>query len=235
MKKATHLTGTSVALNRRRFSFGLPLLAAGAAAPQEVLAAKAASRDEAPIVTYYRTKTIDGIKIFYREAGPANAPVVLLLHGFPTSSHMFRNLIPELADRYHVIAPDYPGYGQSDMPDRATFSYTFDRFGELVDGLLDALGVKRYAMYVMDYGAPVGWRLALKHPERITALIVQNGNAYEEGLKEFWDPIKASWSDHSQEHRKALYVLVAPETTKFQYTDGVADAVSYTHLRAHET
>src|SRR5262249_42813981 len=138
-------------------------------------------------------------------------------------SHMFRNLIPELADRYHVIAPDYPGFGQSDMPDRATFSYTFDRFGELVDGLLDALGVKRYAMYVMDYGAPVGWRLALKHPERITALIVQNGNAYEEGLKEFWDPIKAYWSDHSQEHRKALHVLVAPETTKFQYTDGVAD------------
>ena len=104
------------------------------------------------------------MKVFYREAGPANAPVVLLLHGFPTSSHMFRNLIPELADRYHVIAPDYPGYGQSDMPDRATFSYTFDRFGELVDGLLDALSVKRYAMYVMDYGAPVGWRLALKHP-----------------------------------------------------------------------
>src|SRR5262245_15501888 len=145
------------------------------------------------------------------------------LQGFPTSSHMFRNLIPELADRYHVIAPDYPGYGQSDMPDRATFSYTFDRFGELADGLLDALGVKRYAMYVMDYGAPVGWRLALKHPERITALIVQNGSAYEEGFKEFWDPIKAYWSDHSQEHRKALYVLVAPETTKFQYTDGVAD------------
>ena len=223
MKKDTHLTSTSVALNRRRFSLGLPLLAAGAAAPQEVVVAKAPSRDEAPIVTYYRTKTIDGIKIFYREAGPANALVVLLLHGFPTSSHMFRNLIPELADRYHVIAPDYPGYGQSDMPDRATFSYTFDRFGELVDGLLDALGVKRYAMYVMDYGAPVGWRLALKHPERITALIVQNGNAYEEGLKEFWDPIKAYWSDGSEEHRKALHVLVAPETTKFQYTDGVAD------------
>jgi len=223
LKKAPHLADTSVALNRRRFSLGLPLLVAGAAAPQEVVAAKAPSRDEAPIVTYYRTKTIAGMKIFYREAGPANAPVVLLLHGFPTSSHMFRNLIPELADRYHVIAPDYPGFGQSDMPDRATFSYTFDRFGELVDGLLDALGVKRYAMYVMDYGAPVGWRLALKHPERITALIVQNGNAYEEGLKEFWDPIKAYWSDGSEEHRKALHVLVAPETTKFQYTDGVAD------------
>jgi pimeloyl-ACP methyl ester carboxylesterase len=136
---------------------------------------------------------------------------------------MFRDLIPELADRYHVIAPDYPGYGQSDMPDRATFSYTFDRFGALVDALLDQIGVRRYAMYVMDYGAPVGWRLALKHPERITALIVQNGNAYEEGLKAFWDPIKAYWSDHSEEHRKALYVLVAPETTKFQYTDGVSD------------
>ena len=148
-------------------------------------------------VTYHRTKAIDGIKIFYREAGPKDAPVVLLLHGFPTSSHMFRNLIPALADRYRVIAPDYPGYGQSDMPDRATFKYTFDRFGELVDGLLDQLGVTRYAMYVMDYGAPVGWRLALKHPERVTGLIVQNGNAYDEGLKEFWDPIKKYWADGS--------------------------------------
>ena len=125
MKRATH--DTPVALNRRRFSLGLPLLAAGAAAPQEVFAARASSRGEAPIVTHYRTKAIDRIKIFYREAGPADAPVVLLLHGFPTSSHMFRNLIPELADRYHVIAPDYPGFGQSDMPDHATFSYTFDR------------------------------------------------------------------------------------------------------------
>jgi pimeloyl-ACP methyl ester carboxylesterase len=174
-------------------------------------------------VTHHRTTKVDGVNIFYREAGPAQAPVVLLLHGFPTSSHMFRNLIPSLADRYHVIAPDYPGYGQSDMPDRARFAYTFDRFGELVDGLLDQLGVKRYAMYVMDYGAPVGWRLALKHPERVTGLIVQNGNAYDEGLKEFWDPIKAYWSDGSEAHRRALYALVAPETTKFQYTDGVAD------------
>ena len=117
-------------------------------------------------VTHHRTRDVDGVKIFYREAGPADAPVVLLLHGFPTSSHMFRNLIPALADRYRVIAPDYPGYGQSDMPDRAAFAYTFDRFAALVDGLLDQLGVQRYAMYVMDYGAPVGWRLALKHPER---------------------------------------------------------------------
>ena len=174
-------------------------------------------------VTHHRTASSDGIDIFYREAGPADAPVVLLLHGFPTSSHMFRNLIPALADRYHVIAPDYPGYGQSAMPDRAKFAYTFDRFAELVDGLLKQLNVARYAMYVMDYGAPVGWRLALKHPERVTGLIVQNGNAYEEGLKEFWDPIKAYWADHSEEHRKALYSLVTPEITKFQYTDGVAD------------
>jgi pimeloyl-ACP methyl ester carboxylesterase len=209
-------------LDRRHFSIALTSLAAGAAL-QPVPAAKASTPDKAPPVTHYRTRLVDGIKIFYREAGPPNAPTILLLHGFPTSSHMFRNLIPELADRYHVIAPDYPGYGQSDMPDRATFSYTFDRFGQLVDGLLNQLGVTRYAMYVMDYGAPVGWRLALGHPERITALIVQNGNAYEEGLKEFWNPIKAYWSDHSQEHRKALYVLVAPETTQFQYTDGVSD------------
>jgi pimeloyl-ACP methyl ester carboxylesterase len=217
------LIGTLVGLSRRRFSFGLPLLAAGSVLSQSAHAANAAPGGKAPIVTHHRTATVNGIKIFYREAGPKGAPVLLLLHGFPTSSHMFRNLIPELADRYHVIAPDYPGYGQSDMPDRARFAYTFDRFGELVDGLLDQLGVGSFAMYVMDYGAPVGWRLALKHPERVTALIVQNGNAYDEGLKEFWDPIKAYWSDHSEEHRKALYKLVTPEITKFQYTDGVSD------------
>src|SRR6201996_5854111 len=146
----------------------------------------------------YKSRKVGDVSVFYREAGPPGAPTILLLHGFPTSSHMFRNLISDLADGYRVIAPDYPGYGQSDMPDRATFSYTFDRFAELVDGLLDQLGATRYAMYVMDYGAPVGWRLALKHPERITALVIQNGNAYEEGLKEFWDPIKAYWSDHSE-------------------------------------
>ena len=174
-------------------------------------------------VTHHRTAEIDGIEIFYREAGPADAPVVLLLHGFPTSSHMFRNLIPALSDRYRVIAPDYPGYGQSAMPDRARFSYTFDRFGELVDALLGKLRVTAYAMYVMDYGAPVGWRLALKHPERLTGLIVQNGNAYDEGLKEFWDPIKRYWASGAEAERKALHMLVTPEITKFQYTDGVAD------------
>ena len=175
-------------------------------------------------VTHHRSNAVDGVNIFYRQAGPEDAPVVLLLHGFPTSSHMFRNLIPYLADRYHVIAPDYPGYGESDAPDRRTFAYTFDRFGELVDGLLDQLRVTRYAIYVMDYGAPVGWRLALKHPERITALIVQNGNAYDEGLREFWDPIKKYWADNSEGSRNALRKLFTLETTKFQYTDGVSDA-----------
>jgi pimeloyl-ACP methyl ester carboxylesterase len=187
------------------------------------VAKRTPATEQATPVTHHRAMKIGGINIFYREGGPADAPAVVLLHGFPTSSHMFRNLIPALADRYRMIAPDYPGYGQSDMPDRAKFPYTFDRFAELVDELLDKLGVKTYAMYVMDYGAPVGWRLALKHPERITGLIVQNGNAYEEGLKEFWDPIKAYWASNSEASRKALYTLVAPETTKFQYTDGVAD------------
>src|ERR1700730_1781968 len=161
-------------------------------------------------VTNHWTANISGINIFYREAGPRDAPVVLLLHGFPTSSHMFRNLIPALADRYHVIAPDYPGFGWSAAPDHRKFAYSFAHFADLVDGLMGQLGAKHYAMYVMDYGAPVGYRLALKHPERVTALIVQNGNAYEEGLKAFWDPIKAYWADPSQAHRQALYVLAEP-------------------------
>jgi pimeloyl-ACP methyl ester carboxylesterase len=176
-----------------------------------------------PAVVHHRFATIDGLKIFYREAGPADGPVVLLLHGFPTSSHMFRNLMPLLADRYHVIAPDYPGYGQSDMPDPATYAYTFDGFGEVVEKLLSQLGVTSFAMYVMDYGAPVGWRLFLKTPERITALIIQNGNAYDEGLKKFWDPIKVYWNDGSKVSRDALLGLVSLETTIFQYTDGVDD------------
>jgi pimeloyl-ACP methyl ester carboxylesterase len=176
-----------------------------------------------PPVTHYRTAKVDGLDIFYREAGPADAPVVLLLHGFPTSSHMFRNLIPALSASYHVIAPDYPGFGRSSAPDHRKFAYTFAHYADLMDGLLGQLDVKRYAMYVMDYGAPVGYRLALKHPERVSALIIQNGNAYDEGLKKFWDPIKAYWADGSMAHRKALEFLVKPETTKFQYTDGVSD------------
>jgi pimeloyl-ACP methyl ester carboxylesterase len=174
-------------------------------------------------VVHYRTLKAGGVDVFFREAGPTNAPVLLLLHGFPTSSHMFRNLIPALADRYRVIAPDYPGFGESAAPDHKTFAYTFGHYAEIVDDLMGQLHADKYAMYVMDYGAPVGYRLALKHPDRVTALIVQNGNAYEEGLKAFWDPIKAYWAENTKARRDALDFLVAPATTKFQYVDGVSD------------
>jgi len=174
-------------------------------------------------VTRYRTARVDGIDIFYREAGAADAPAILLLHGFPTSSHMFRNLIPALAHRYRVIAPDYPGFGHSGTPDRRGFTYSFARFAELMDGLLNQLGVERYALYMQDYGAPVGFRLALRHPERIMTLVVQNGNAYEEGLKQFWNPIKAYWADGSDAHRAALRAGLTLAATKSQYLEGVRD------------
>ena len=201
--------------------------ALSAAIPPAALAeaqARAVRADSA--VTRYRTAKVDGIDIFYREAGVADAPAVLLLHGFPTSSHMFRNLIPVLAHRYRVIAPDYPAFGQSGTPDRHEFKYSFARFAELMDGLLNQLGVERYALYVQDYGAPVGYRLALRHPERITALVVQNGNAYEEGLKQFWNPIKAYWADGSDAHREALRAGLTLAATKSQYLDGVRDPVA---------
>lgn len=174
--------------------------------------------------TYYRTAMIDGVKLAYREAGPADAPVVLLLHGFPTSSRMFRNLIPKLATRYHVIAPDYPGFGQSDVPDRKSFKYSFDNFAKLIGGLTEKLGAERYALYVQDYGAPVGYRLALRHPDRVTALVVQNGNAYAEGLSPFWTPIKAYWANPTTENRERLRGGLTLAATKSQYVDGVADA-----------
>ncbi len=172
---------------------------------------------------HHRRMTIDGVEMFYREAGPTSGPTVVLLHGFPSSSHMFRNLIPALADRYRVIAPDYPGFGESAMPDRTKFRYSFARFAELTDALLTQLEAKRYALYVMDYGAPVGYRLALLHPERVTGLVVQNGNAYTEGLREFWDPIKAYWASGSREHREALRQGTTAEATRWQYVDGVVD------------
>ncbi len=174
-------------------------------------------------VTYHTVK-VDGVDMFYREAGPKDAPVLLLLHGFPTSSHMFRNLIPQLADKYRVIAPDYPGFGQSGMPDRSKFSYTFENYAQVVDKLIHQLGVNRYALYVMDYGAPVGFRLAAKNPERVLALIVQNGNAYDEGLEKFWDPIKAYWGTGGSPEREAIRWLTSLAATKWQYTNGVKDA-----------
>lgn len=171
----------------------------------------------------YRTADFDGSNIFYREAGDSAAPAILLLHGFPTSSHMFRELIPLLSDRYHVIAPDLPGFGHSEAPARETFSYTFDNLATVIDAFVQAIGLSRYAIYVFDYGAPVGFRLALAHPERITAIISQNGNAYVEGLSDGWNPIRKYWNEPSEANRAALRAFLTPETTRWQYVHGVAD------------
>jgi pimeloyl-ACP methyl ester carboxylesterase len=169
----------------------------------------------------YRTADVDGFKIFYRESGEAGAPKMLLLHGFPTAGHMFRDLIPHLADRFHLIAPDLPGFGNSDMPGRG---YTFDRIAEKIDRFTETVGFDRYAVYVFDYGAPTGFRLAVRHPDRITAIISQNGNAYVEGLSDGWNPIRAYWQDASPANREALRAFLKPETTAWQYTHGVPDA-----------
>ena len=175
-------------------------------------------------VVNHKTIKIDGLDIFYREAGNPNKPTLLLLHGFPTSSHMFRNLIPALADKYHLIAPDYPGYGHSSMPSRDEFEYSFDNLANIVDKFIHQIGLKSYSLYLMDYGAPVGFRIATKHPEKVEALIIQNGNAYDEGLdNEFWEPVKAYWADNSAEKREALASLLTIDATKWQYTHGVRD------------
>jgi pimeloyl-ACP methyl ester carboxylesterase len=171
----------------------------------------------------YQHATVDGHKVFYREAGSNTAPAILLLHGFPSSSHMFRNLIPGLADRYHLVAPDLPGFGFSDAPDRKQFRYTFENLAKTIDKFTLSIGLERFAIYVFDYGAPVGLRLALAHPERITAIISQNGNAYEEGLSEGWNPIQKYWKQPNAENRAALREFLKPETTKWQYSFGVKD------------
>jgi len=175
------------------------------------------------INTRYKKARVGELNVFYREAGPSDGPVLLLLHGFPSSGHMFRDLIPRLAGEFRVIAPDLPGFGQSDMPSRQSFDYTFENVTGVIEGFVEALGLRRFALYVFDYGAPTGFRLALNHPERIAALISQNGNAYEEGLSEGWAPVRAYWQDSSQANRDALRQFVAPETTVWQYTHGVAD------------
>lgn len=212
----------NTAFRRLALMFALPLMIPQMTAAKPPAPRAMAARPTPPVI-HYRTVKMDGLDIFYREAGPANAPVVLLLHGFPTSSHMFRNLIPLLADRYRVIAPDYPGFGQSSAPNNTEYKYTFANYADLMTRLAEQLGARRYALYLMDYGAPVGYRMAIKHPDRVSALIIQNGNAYTEGLAQFWDPIKKYWAEPNNDNRQAIGYLVERKTTNFQYTDGVSD------------
>jgi pimeloyl-ACP methyl ester carboxylesterase len=172
---------------------------------------------------HYRKVEVDGFKVFYREAGRLDAPKLLLLHGFPTSSHMFRALMPQLAGQFHVVAPDLPGFGQSDMPGRDMFHYTFDSIARVIDRFTEVVGLNRFAIYVFDYGAPTGFRIAAAHPQRIIAIISQNGNAYEEGLSDGWNPIQAYWKEASEANRKALRDFLSPQSTFWQYTHGVPD------------
>lgn len=214
--------------NRLRESrFALIVVALALAHPSIAAAAERSAPRTAhsePVTVHHRTTAIDGVDVFYREAGPVNAPTIVLLHGFPTSSNMFRNLIPVLATRYRVIAPDYPGFGHSETPPRGQFAYSFANYAEIVGKLLAQVGAKRYAMYVMDYGAPVGYRVALEHPERVTAFVIQNGNAYAEGLQEFWEPIKAYWASGAQAQRNVLRAGLTLEATREQYLLGTNDA-----------
>jgi len=200
---------------RRHLAFALVVLAFGMTIG---LNAQAASTD-----INYKTVEVNGLDVFYREAGDKNAPTLLLLHGFPTSSHMFRNLMAELSDSYHMLAPDFPGFGNSSQPPMDEFDYTFDNLAATVEGFLDVLGVTKYSIYLMDYGAPVGFRIAAKYPERVDTLIIQNGNAYDEGLREFWDPIKVYWNDRTPENAEPLTGFITPDGVKWQYTHGVRD------------
>ncbi|MFT7614355.1 MAG: pimeloyl-ACP methyl ester carboxylesterase [Parvicellaceae bacterium] len=169
----------------------------------------------------HKTVEVNGVEIFYREAGKKDAPTILLLHGYPTSSHMFRNLMADLADDYHLLAPDYPGFGNSEQPPMKDFDYSFDNMAVIVEGFLEKMNVEKYSIYLMDYGAPIGYRIAAKYPERVESLIVQNGNAYDEGLKDFWVPIKKYWNDYTVDNGKPLEGFHSPDGLKWQYTHGV--------------
>ena len=174
----------------------------------------------------FQSQSVGDVEVFYREAGPADGPVILLLHGFPTASHMFRDLIPELAGRYRVIAPDLPGFGNTVSPPRGAFNYTFDSLADVIEGFVEALGLSRYALYIFDYGAPVGLRLAMRHPERVTAIVSQNGNAYIEGLSDAWEPWQAYWRDPTPANREACRVSLEPETIRhWQYFNGADRAL----------
>lgn len=179
------------------------------------------ARKSAPV--FYNTVKIEGLDIFYRSAGDPKKPMILLLHGFPTSSQMFRHLIPALADKYYVVAPDYPGFGQSSMPKVSEFDYSFDNLANVLEKFAAALKLEKYSLYVQDYGAPIGYRLAAKHPERVQALIVQNGNAYEEGLRDFWIPLKVFWKNRTEENAAKLRPFFELDATRWQWTHGTRD------------
>ena len=223
MKRNAPVIALAALLSLASLAVGTPTVAASPVAAQPAARVVAAPPSEATRI-HYRTMKIDGLSIFYREAGDPAKPTLLLLHGFPTSSHMFRDLIPQLADAYHLVAPDYPGFGNSDAPTIENFSYTFDHLTDIAERFTDALKLSKYSIYVQDYGAPVGFRLAVRHPERIQAIISQNGNAYEEGLTPFWKPLQdAYWKTPSEENAAPLLGLLKPEGTRFQYETGVRD------------
>jgi len=184
------------------------------------------NKSQKEYMTKYRTVKINGLDIFYRETGPKKAPTILLLHDFPTSSHMFRNLIQKLSDEFHLVAPDYPGYGNSSMPSVDDFNYTFENMAKIISKSIDTIGLENYSLYMQDYGAPIGYRVFSMHPEKIQAFIIQNGNAYDEGLGEFWDPIKDWWNNKTPENEKKLHYLVTAETTKWQYINGTRNTES---------
>lgn len=218
------MTPTNAPDRRTLLQAGAAALVVASTASAEARRRSIPARNEVvPMPTHYRTAAVDGVDIFYREAGAADAPAILLLHGFPSAGHMFRDLIPELAGRYRVIAPDLPGFGQSAQPPRESFAYTFDNLARIADRFTEVIGLSRFALYVFDYGAPIGFRVAAAHPDRISAIVTQNGNAYLEGVSEAFAPFQAYWADPSPTNREALRGFLAPQTTLFQYTQGVAD------------